>query len=539
MRPPFFLLWPALALLTAAAGCAGSGPKHVPLVLISPHRDEIREEVAIAFRDWFGQRTRANVAGAVRYVGQVNESPKDDLAFHAANQFLDQLFRDWSTADLGELPKLREEWKAEPTKDRSEALIAALKHWPGQERLAECVWQDVGGGTSQIRRFVEARFGSEPHGIGIDVLFGGGTETYERFASDGLLEPLPELLPELKDRVPAKLNGVSIYDPKARWFGPMLSSFGILCNREVLSRIGVPEPRSWSDLGDRRMRSWVNAGDPRLSGSVHVVYEVILQGAGWDDGFRSLMRLGANTHTFVRDSGTLTRSVTLGEVAAAGNVDAQALGAIEREPHMMTFILPAVEYNSAGKPSGGTIINPDAIAVLKGAPHRELARAFVEFTMSDAGQKLFLLRPGEPGGPRKHALARLSVVPGLYKQFPPDQRAVGAADPFTYTNVVDFKEGLGNSRWDALNDLIGAVIVDAHSDLAAAWRALDESHLPDDERRELEAELFRAPCSEKELAEYARRIIAEGPRARASQVNAWGEEARNRYRRVQRLARSN
>ena len=69
-----------------------------------------------------------------------------------------------------------------------------------------------------------------------------------------------------------------IYDKEGRWFGPMVSSFGILCNREVLGRIGVPEPRRWADLGKPGLRGWVDAGDPRLTGSAHMVFEIILQG---------------------------------------------------------------------------------------------------------------------------------------------------------------------------------------------------------------------------------------------------------------------
>ncbi|GIW79133.1 MAG: hypothetical protein KatS3mg105_0940 [Gemmatales bacterium] len=155
---------------------------------------------------------------------------------------------------------------------------------------------------------------------------------------------------------------VPIYDEDKRWFGPMLSSFGILSNLDVLKRIDQPAPTSWSDLGRDGMFSWVSAGDPRQSGSVHMVYEIILQARGWDEGFRLLMRLGANTRSFIRDSGTLTRSVTNGDVAAAGNIDVQALSAVGRYPTMMHFHLPA----------GETIINADAIARLKGAPHSEL-----------------------------------------------------------------------------------------------------------------------------------------------------------------------
>src|SRR5262249_6864561 len=132
------------------------------------------------------------------------------------------------------------------------------------------------------------------------------------------------------DRIPKALNGVPLYDPGHRWYAPVLSSFGILSNLRVLERIGQPVPRRWEDLGAPGLCRWVGAGDPRIAGSVHMVYEIILQEKGWDPGLSLLLRLAANARSFIRDSGTLTRQVSQGEVAAAGNIDVNALSAVGR-----------------------------------------------------------------------------------------------------------------------------------------------------------------------------------------------------------------
>src|SRR5947209_827417 len=89
--------------LLCVMGCVARGPDAARLVLISPHRDEIREECALAFQDWLRER--------------------------------------------GDDP-------------------------------VEIVWQDIGGGTSQISRYVNARFETNPDGIGIDIVFGGGTDIF-------------------------------------------------------------------------------------------------------------------------------------------------------------------------------------------------------------------------------------------------------------------------------------------------------------------------------------------------------------------------
>jgi ABC-type Fe3+ transport system substrate-binding protein len=436
------------------------------------------------------------------------------------------LFHDWNPAEMSEVQTALKQWQQTPTPAQAKALAETLEAWSKQRPPVALTWLDVGG-TSQIIKYVEARFRAvaPDQGIGIDLMFGGGTDNYVRFAGEGLLAktPMPEAI---RKRIRPELNGVALYDPQDRWYGAMLSSFGIMANRWVLKRIGEPEPQLWQDLGRPGLQGWVGAGDPRWSGSVHMVYEIILQARGWDDGFRLLLRLGANTHSFLGDSGTLTRMVEQGEMSVAGNVDAMAFIAVAREPNIVSYHLPA----------DGTIINPDSIGVLRGAPHPELARAFVEFTLSDAGQKLFFLQPGIPGGPRRYPLARLSIVEDLYKEFPPDQRSVGDVNPFTYPATLRYNSKLGYQRWSALNDLIGAVIVDAHPNLVAAWRAVLSSGLPDEKRRALETELFAPFCTEAELLEHARRINEEGPRSRAEAVNRWGRQALERYDRVTRQA---
>jgi ABC-type Fe3+ transport system substrate-binding protein len=520
-------LVPALFL----AGCGRKGPEPVRLILISPHRDEVREECALAFREWLRERTTTRAAAAA---AALRASFKESAAArHAAvAPLLHQFLSDWRPDDVAELSAAYRSWEeARWDAEHSQALLDALERWQAEPHPVELVWQDIGGGTAQISRYVRARFDTQPDGIGIDVLFGGGTEIYLGMAQAGQLQsgrdaPNARELDQLLDpvRIPPKLHGVPLYDPDRRWFGPMVSSFGILSNLEVLRRIGRPVPRHWADLGEPALQGWVAAGDPRLTGSLHMVYEIILQSHGWDDGFALLLRLGANTNRFIRDSGTLTRSVTEGAAATAGNLDANALSAVGRNPGLLRYEIP----------EGETVVNPDAIAVFKGAPRPQLAWAFVEFTLSDAGQRLFVLQPGQPGGPHRYPLCRLSVVRRLYDEFPEAARSVGSANPFVGGKGFAYHSEVGIRRWDGLNDLFGAVIMDAQPELSAAWRAILRSGR--DPEGPLTRELFRPFVSEAELEQYAVGVRERGPRFRTETINRWGEEARERYRRVRRAA---
>src|SRR5690242_18981600 len=89
-------------------------------------------------------------------------------------------------------------------------------------------------------------------------------------------------------------------------------------------------------------------------------------------------------------------------------------------------------------PSGGTAIDADAIGLMRGAPHRELALRFIEFTLSPEGQKLWNFKVGTPGGPDRYALRRLPVLPELYRpeyealRSDPDERPLEQARSFEY-----------------------------------------------------------------------------------------------------------
>src|SRR5262249_61814822 len=88
--------WLCLASIAGAVGCSSGSGESIRLVLISPHRDEIRKEVALGFQDWFRERTEGRVAAAA-------ESLKDEKVTPAAMRAFEQLFSDWRPDDQREL----------------------------------------------------------------------------------------------------------------------------------------------------------------------------------------------------------------------------------------------------------------------------------------------------------------------------------------------------------------------------------------------------------------------------------------------------
>jgi len=374
-------------------------------------------------------------------------------------------------------------------------------------------WRDFGG-TSDDVKYIRSGFAKSPKGIGIDLFFGGGLPPYELLAEEGLFAPyrLPD---DLLQRIPAHYPGGNLYDPQFRYYGTVLSGFGILYNKEVLRRLGLPEPTSWEDLADPGALSWVGMGDPRSSGSALMVFEIILQAYGWEGGWEIITRLGGNCRYFTRSSSAIPKDVALGEIAYGGAIDFYARTAIARHgPERLGFVLPR----------GKTVVNPDPIAILTGAPHPELARAFVRFVMSEAGQKLWFLPTGVEGGPERFQLLRMPILPELYPRYAHLTGGVGS--PFDWKTDFLFDGGKATRRRGILQDMLGAFLIDTHYELVPAWRAVIGANLPAHPLHEL---------TRMRLTEEGTLAVAErwnDPQFRVKVLVDWCRFAIGKYRRA-------
>jgi ABC-type Fe3+ transport system substrate-binding protein len=437
-----------LACLLAGCAARGSGGSADELLIASPHRDEIREEIEHAFRPWYQ-----------REVG----------------------------------------------------------------RAVQVIWLDLGG-SSNIQRYIAERL-ARGNTAGFDVFFGGGSDPYVALKRSGYLERY-RIPAELLEPLPRDIHGVPLYDPDHTWYGAALSTFGILYNREALRRVGLPEPRTWEDLAAPAYRGagrmgWIGLADPRHSGSVHMIYEIILQAYGWERGYGVLARMTANGRGVVRESSSLPREVQTGDTLCAPVVEFYGFSLMAREgEHTIGFVVP----------DRLTVINPDGVAIVRGAPNRSAAEAFVRFIVSEAGQRIWLQRRGTPGGPQRYDLGRLSLLPKLY-DLPREQRAA-ALNPFQMSGTLHYDGPLAGKRWNPLNDFLGATLFDSQELLRQAWLAVsDGAGEPD-----LIAELTRPTVVAAAVADSGERM-RQSPRFRARTIADWQQAARQTYQTVLRKAR--
>jgi ABC-type Fe3+ transport system substrate-binding protein len=329
--------------------------------------------------------------------------------------------------------------------------------WKAKNPAINIKWLDQGG-TSDDLNFVRQQFlkeGAKQKGIGIDLFFGGGGETFTQLETDGLLTPLPS-----DYTIPAELNGVPLRGKNNTWVAAALSGFGILYNKKIAARDNLPIPQTWTDLTNPKLRDRISLADPRHSGSAHTAYEIILQSNGWDKGWKILTAMAGNARTFAANSGAPLQDVQNGEAVFCPAIDFYALSSIKRAgADKLGYI----------EPKGQFVVTADPIAMLPGAPNAANAKKFVQLVMSPEGQKLWYVPKGSAGGPKTSDLFRLPALPAAYKPIP--KNATAKADPFARKNAAKYDADKAAIRRSALGELIGSVLVDNHDGIKAAWEA--------------------------------------------------------------------
>ena len=373
-------------------------------------------------------------------------------------------------------------------------------------------WLDVGG-TSDILRFIRSEFRNKPKGIGVDLLFGGGVDPFQQLKTAGLLETykVPEHI--LKD-IASHISGTPLYDEQYTWYSTNLAGFGIIYNKVVLKELKLPEPTTWADMAKPELYSWISCADPRKSGSAHMIYEIILQAYGWEKGWELIVAMGANSRNFTAAGGQISKDVTAGEIACGACLDSYAWEQVAQfGEDVIGYVLPR----------DLTVISGDSIAILKGAPNRQVAERFVEFVLSEKGQNLFMLNKGQKDGPQKYQLGKLSVLPRLYEQT--KGRTSVHLNPFEWESGFQYDAQKGAQRWDILNDLVGTFVIDSHHLLKSARKRILREKSPP-EKAKFQATM---PISEQQVQQIIDEQLWKEPEYRNQNINTWSSLVRDRY----------
>lgn len=447
------------------------------LVIITPHNEAIRHEFTTGFREWYRTRTGRTVALDWRVIGGTAE-----ISRFLESEYIASFRNRWTGA-------LHRPWSMEVQAGFANGRLPA--------------------DAPEIVKQARAEFLASDVGCGIDLFFGGGSYDFIQQANAGRLVPtrVSQRHPEwFTDAViPVSFAGEPYRDPAGRWVGNVLSSYGILYNKDSLARLGITSPpERWSDLCDPRYVGEIALADPTKSSSIAKAFENLIQQQmqqrlaalraepaaaapdpkaleaqavreGWVAGLRVLQLIGANARYFTDSSQKPPIDVAQGDCAAGICIDfygrSQAGITAQRGAGgaRIAFVTPR----------GGSVSSVDPIAVLRGAPHRDVAEAFIDYTLSMDGQKLWNFKPGTPGGPERFALRRLPVRKDYYAETAWEAlRSDPEADPFAGTERLVYQPAWTGGVFREMAFVIRVMTLDTHDDLVAAWREIIRAGRP-------------------------------------------------------------
>ena len=326
-----------------------------------------------------------------------------------------------------------------------------------------------------------------------DIFWASAVDAFQVLKADGLLEKVA--LPDaLLSRIPKTIGTFPIHDPDGHYFGFAVSGYGLMWNTRYLALHKLPQPKEWTDLADGRYHGHLVISAPSRSGTTHLTIEVILQAYGWEKGWALLLQMGGNMGSITERSFGVPEAIISGQYGVGVVIDFFGLSAIA-SGHPVAFAYPSL-----------TSVVPASMAVVKGGPNPENARAFVEYLLSDEGQ-LRLFSP---------EIGRLPVVPDLYAKAP-------AAYPNLFTmklGGVNFNDKLSSSRRNVVNSLYDHLITFRHAELRAAWAAIVAAENAVGKARAAGKSVAQAEQFLAEAKKLATAMPVDATRASDKEINA-------------------
>jgi ABC-type Fe3+ transport system substrate-binding protein len=283
----------------------------------------------------------------------------------------------------------------------------------------------------------------------VDIFWGGESALFEKLAEQKLLQKV-EIAREAWESIPAAIGmpkPVPLKDKDGFWVGTALEPYGLVYHPKKIQRLGIPEPREWDDLLNPKLKGEVAQCAPTRSSSSNATYEVILSMYGEDKGWDWLKKLAANTGHFTARSRDVPTVVAKGEYTAGFAV-----------PSYMAFEEKLAGFDLKFVAPKNAFVTPEPMAILAGARNPKAARAFIEFLLSERGQKVFMERglfpitpkykvQGPPGSPAEMAVEFTGGVRSYFER--------------EVSNVYD--EAVAQKRSDALKQKF-------RTDIESTWK---------------------------------------------------------------------
>jgi iron(III) transport system substrate-binding protein len=225
-------------------------------------------------------------------------------------------------------------------------------------------WLDMGS------QEVYDRVRSEKVNPQVDVWFGGPDTIFARGKNEGLIDGW----------MPAWAEKVAASSRRDGFVGAYRTLPVLVWNRDVIA--DADAPKDWEDLLDAKFRDRLLLRDPLASGTLRTVWGMVLARSvaatgSTDSGFAWLRKLDAQTKEYTANPAILFEKL----VRREGAVTIWELSDILLQQQRGVPM-------AYGLATSGTPVINDAVALVKGAPHAEAAKAYIEWLGSDEAQLL-------------------------------------------------------------------------------------------------------------------------------------------------------
>jgi iron(III) transport system substrate-binding protein len=245
-------------------------------------------------------------------------------------------------------------YTSQPERDAAQTVNAFKKVNPGVEV------EVFRSGTTEVMGKLAAEFAGGASKA--DVLLLADAATMESLKKSGRLLAYPQ----------ANVAGLDpgSYDADKTYFGSKLITTGIAYNTAAKNR-----PTSFADLAKPEYKDQLTMPSPLYSGAAAIMLGTMVTRP--DLGWTWFEKLKAADTVAVRGNGAVLTAVANGEKGYGILVDFMAFNA-KAKGSPIDFVFPA-----EGSPA---VTEP--VAILKTTQNLAAARAFVDFILSDEGQKL-------------------------------------------------------------------------------------------------------------------------------------------------------
>jgi iron(III) transport system substrate-binding protein len=257
------------------------------------------------------------------------------------------------------------------------------------------------GGSAVLRRFLQE---IDARRVVADVLTVSDPAAASAMIKRDLFVPFrPKNFDKVRDEVK---------DPKGHHVAQRLNIVGMVARTDK----NLALPKNWTDLTDPKYKGQLVMADPSYTAIQLMIVGTLSRKYGWE----FYQKLRANDVMIVQGHQQVSETLTRGERLLAAEGADQYAWVDRKAGHKVQTIFPA----------DGTFAISSPTAVIKGSPHPNAARAFAEFMIGDAVQKLF---PGEgiyaaradieppPGNP---PLGQIKLIGVDYDQIEKDSAAL-------------------------------------------------------------------------------------------------------------------